>query len=356
MTGALPVVTDRQLNRTTLLRQSLLERTTVDPVSAVARLAGLQAQYPNSPYVALWSRVEGFAIGDLERALDERTVVKATVMRGTLHLVAATDYPAYSVASSVARIANWRPSADRVGISTADLSRRLLAYASEPRTIAEMEADLEALVPDSSLAGKVPSGVRHVAFRMADAHGWLVHVPPSGRWESFAKPRYIDASVWLPDAERPSPEDALRIAVERYLPAYGPASVADIGKWVGQPRLPQVRAALEALGDRVRRFRGPDGRELVDLDGTPLATGEEPAPVRFLARWDSVLDRLRAARPDPARCHRRGCHPLGARRLPAVVHGRRIRRRDLGRRGRRGRDGRHAHAVCPDRERRHGTR
>ena len=261
----------------------------MDPVSAVARLAGLQAQYPNSPYVALWSRVEGFAIGDLERALDERTVVKATVMRGTLHLVAAADYPAYSVASSVARIANWRPSADRVGISTADLSRRLLAYASEPRTIAEMEADLEALVPDSSLAGKVPSGVRHVAFRMADAHGWLVHVPPSGRWGSFARPRYIDASVWLPDAERPSPEDALRIAIERYLPAYGPASVADIGKWVGQPRLPQVRAALEALGDRVRRFRGPDGRELVDLDGTPLATGEEPAPVRFLARWDSVL-------------------------------------------------------------------
>ena len=226
---------------------------------------------------------------DLERALDDRTVVKATVMRGTLHLVAAADYPTFSVASSVARIANWRPSADRVGIRTADLHRRLLAYCSEPRTIAEMEADLETVVPDASLVGKVPSGVRHVAFRMADAHGWLVHVPPSGRWESFAKPRYIDASVWLPDAERPSPEDALRIAVERYLPAYGPASVADIGKWVGQPRLPQVRAALEALGDRVRRLRGPDGRELVDLDGAPLATGEEPAPVRFLARWDSIL-------------------------------------------------------------------
>jgi len=289
MTGSPTDLTARQLNRTTLLRQSLLERSTGGAVASVTRLAGLQAQYPNSPYIALWSRVDGFSIPDLERALDDRSVVKATVMRGTLHLVAAADYPAFSVASSVARIANWRPSAERVGVRTADLHRRLLAFCSEPRTVAEMEADLEAVVSDSSLVGKVPTGVRHVAFRMADAHGWLVHVPPSGRWDSFAKPRYIDASVWLPGAERPSPVDALRIAVERYLPAYGPASVADIGKWVGQPRLPQVRATLEALGDRVRRFRASDGRELVDLDGAPLATAEEPAPVRFLARWDSVL-------------------------------------------------------------------
>lgn len=289
MTARVPGLTARQLNRTTLLRQSLLERSSDGAVPSVTRLAGLQAQYPNSPYIALWSRVDGFAIEDLERAMDDRTVVKATVMRGTLHLVAAADYPAFSVASSVMRIANWRPSADRVGVRTADLHRRLLAYCAEPRTIAEMEADLETVVPDSSLVGKVPTGVRHVAFRMADAHGWLVHVPPSGRWESFAKPRYIDASVWLPGAERPAPEDALRLAVDRYLPAYGPASVADIGKWVGQPRLPQVRAALETLGDRVRRFRGSDGRELVDLVDAPLATGEEPAPVRFLARWDSVL-------------------------------------------------------------------
>lgn len=289
MTDALPDLTARQLNRTTLLRQSLLERSSGDIVTAVGRLAGLQAQYPNSPYIALWSRLDRFDIADLEGALDARTVVKATVMRGTLHIVTAADYPAFSVASSVMRIANWRPSADRVGIRTVDLHRRLLAFCAEPRTIAEMEVDLETVVPDASLVGKVPSGVRHVAFRLADAHGWLVHVPPSGRWESFAKPRYVDASVWLPDAERPSPEDALRVAVERYLPAYGPASVGDIGKWVGQPRLPLVRAALETLGDRVRRFRGPDGRELVDLVDAPLATGDEPAPVRFLARWDSVL-------------------------------------------------------------------
>jgi hypothetical protein len=286
---ALPTVTARQLNRTTLLRQSLLARSTDDPATAIGRLAGLQAQYANSPFIALWSRLERFAVADLERALDDRSVVKAGVIRATLHLVDPADYPAYSVASATARIASWRPTADRVGIPTIDLHRRLLAFANEPRTVAEMEANLEEILPDSALAGRAPGGVNHVAFRMADAHGWLVHVPPSGHWGSFAKPRYVDASIWLPRATRPDPDEALRTAIERYLRTYGPASDADFGKWIGQPRLPRVRAAIAALGERIARYRGPDGRELVDLAGSRLATGDEPAPGRFLARWDEVL-------------------------------------------------------------------
>ena len=282
-------VTARQLNRTTLLRHSLLERSTDDPATAIGLLAGLQAQYANSPYIALWSRLAGFEIADLERALDERTVVRATVMRGTLHLVAARDYPAFSVASSAARIASMRPNATRLGVETAELHRRLLEFAHEPRSIAEMETELERIVPEDDIAAKVPAGTRHVAFRMAEAHGWLVHVPPSGRWNSFAKARYVNAGDWLAGATLPEPDEALRLAVDRYLRAYGPASVADIGKWLWQPRLPRVRAALDGLGDRVRTLRGHDGRDLHDLAEGPLATGDEAAPPRFLARWDSVV-------------------------------------------------------------------
>ncbi len=287
--GRHPELSLRQLNRTTLLRQSLLERAAEDPASAIHRLAGLQAQYANSPYIALWSRLRDFAIADLEAALDDRMVVKASAIRNTLHLVAAADYPAFSVASGAARIANWRPSAARAGVDTAELHRHLLEFAHVPHTIVEMEADLEVLASDATLAPFVPSGVRHVAFQMASTHGWLVHVPPSGKWDSFGKPRYVDASVWLPGASRPDPDEALRTAAQRYLGAYGPASVADIGRWIGQPRLPRVREAVAALGERIRHFRGPDDRELVDVVDAPIATGDEPAPGRFLARWDSVI-------------------------------------------------------------------
>jgi hypothetical protein len=281
-------LTLRQLNRTTLVRQSLLERAAEEPAAAVFRLAGLQAQYPNSPYIALWSRLRDFRIDALEGALRDRSVVKASTVRNTLHLVAAEDFPFFSVASTSARIANWAASARRAGVDTTELHRRLLRFAHEPRTIAEMEADLEHLASDASLAPYVPSGVRHVAFQMASAHGWLVHAPPSGFWDSFAKPRYIDAGVWLPDAKRPDLDTALRESAVRYLGAYGPATLADIGRWIGQ-RVGPIRRAVATLGDRIRRFRGPDGGEWLDLVDAPIADGDEPAPPRFLARWDSVI-------------------------------------------------------------------
>ena len=66
--------------------------------AAVHRLGALQAQRPRAPYVALAARLEGFERENLSRALHDRTVVRATLMRETLHLVAAEDYPHDAVA------------------------------------------------------------------------------------------------------------------------------------------------------------------------------------------------------------------------------------------------------------------
>jgi hypothetical protein len=177
----------RELNRTTLERQWLLDRRPATPAEAVGELAGLQAQHANSPYIALWSRVRDFAITDLEAALDDRSVVKATVMRATLHLVAATDYPALDVASAEARVANWRSTARRGGLDIGALNEGLLAYCHQPRTVVGMEAHLDRIAPAPVAGDHVPAGVRNVPFRMASAAGGLVHVPPSGRWRSHRR-------------------------------------------------------------------------------------------------------------------------------------------------------------------------
>jgi hypothetical protein len=88
-------VTLRELNRATLARQMLLARETVTSVKAIERLAGLQAQVPRPPFVGLWSRVDGFTREDLIRALRKKQVVRATAMRGTIHLMTAADYVAF---------------------------------------------------------------------------------------------------------------------------------------------------------------------------------------------------------------------------------------------------------------------
>ncbi len=58
------VLSDRDLNRATLARQMLLERSSLAPTAAIEHLVGLQAQNPLDPYLALWSRLDGF---DLKR-------------------------------------------------------------------------------------------------------------------------------------------------------------------------------------------------------------------------------------------------------------------------------------------------
>jgi len=85
-------LTLRQLNRATLARQMLLERSEAGVVDAVERLGGLQAQEPKPPFVGLWTRLRDFRREQLHDALQRRAVVRGTAMRATLHLASAEDY------------------------------------------------------------------------------------------------------------------------------------------------------------------------------------------------------------------------------------------------------------------------
>jgi len=89
----------RQMNRWTLARQMLLARADIDAVTAIERLAGMQAQHSPSPYIGLWSRLTDFRREELETALVEDRVYKASLMRVTLHLVSARELHFYSVAA-----------------------------------------------------------------------------------------------------------------------------------------------------------------------------------------------------------------------------------------------------------------
>src|SRR4051794_19180231 len=80
------------LNRTLLARQLLLDRRPLPLVRALEAVAGIQAQDPVAPLFGLHTRLAGFAAEHLTGALHRRTVVRGTLMRGTVHLVSARDY------------------------------------------------------------------------------------------------------------------------------------------------------------------------------------------------------------------------------------------------------------------------
>src|ERR1700716_3575307 len=140
----------RQLNRWTLARQMLLERIDLDAVSAIERLAGMQAQYSPSPYIGLWSRITDFKRDELETALAAQLVYKATLMRGTLHLVSARQFDLYRLASRFPRHV-WTTGAAQLaerGIDVDALRKETLAALdSKPLKKPELERAFRHRIP-----------------------------------------------------------------------------------------------------------------------------------------------------------------------------------------------------------------
>jgi hypothetical protein len=261
------VLTLRQLNRALLERQLLLERKRLSLQRAVERLCALQAQYSPSPYIALWSRLSGFRKEQLTNALKERSVVKSTLFRITLHITSARDYPYFAAA--------WLPAGremtPRVTVETmAQLSRQVEAAAQKPISHAELEA-----IGAEQMRGRWRT--RTLAP--------LLHLPPSGTWGFHGGPRLLAMQRWL-DVDLPSREEGAKRVVRSYLASFGPAAQQDLLRFAGV-RIGDLRAGMDAL--ELRTFRDERGRELLDLPRAPLPDGDVPAPVRFLPKWDSAL-------------------------------------------------------------------
>lgn len=269
------ILTQRELNRATLARQLLLRRVRLPVVRAVERVAGLQAQLGSTPYVGLWTRLEGFRRETLERALKRRAVARGVLMRGTVHLVSTPDYGLFGSALDV-RSPSW------VTPEVEDFARRyalpLREFTSRARTRAEI---FEWLEREHGIAWDGTNGVWY-AMRMEARIG---HSPESSFWGVPAQ----GISFVAVECDRADGDAARTELVRRYLAAFGPATRAEISGWSGL----KVGDFADNL-DGLRRLRDDRGRELLDLPGAPLPSADTPAPVRFLPKFDNVLlDRAR---------------------------------------------------------------
>lgn len=259
-------MTDRELNRALLARQMLLERERITVPRGVERLCAIQGQWSLSPYIALWSRLVDFERDALTKAFEKKQVVKATLMRITLHVVSTRDF----LALAQIWVEQRREEFLRNGTDPDALEKTLRGALKKPRTHSELYAEL----PDV-YTWRVRSLVP------------IVHLPPSGTWRYHGPTQLSPCEVWLGKPCGDATTGA-KLLVERYLSAFGPASQSDLLRFAGL-RVKDVKPGLDALEERIVRFKGEDGRVLLDLDGAPLPDGDTPAPARFLPKWDSTI-------------------------------------------------------------------
>jgi Winged helix DNA-binding domain len=264
------VLTVRELNRATLARQLLLERKRFSPTAVIERLVGMQAQWPPAPYGGIWTRTTGFRREALERQLESGAVVKATVMRQTLHLVTRRDYALLRAALSETNHLNEMPAARRLAPAVRELAAAGSLTTAEALAYLEREHGLRGVE-----ARRAWRGARVRAHLLPHHETALWHARPEARFVAIDEP------------EVHVPVEARAEILHRYLAAFGPASRRDIAAWA-MMHMTEIDAALERL-EPLRRFRDERGRELLDIPRAPLPDPETPAPVRFLPKWDNVL-------------------------------------------------------------------
>jgi hypothetical protein len=273
-------LTLRQLNRATLERQLLLRRATLPVAMAIEHLVGLQGQAPDAPYVGLWGRLEAFSPEPLSEMVRDLDVVRMPLQRATVHLVTAHDAERLRpmLQGMIERRFGSSVFAKQLGgakpgdvaaagwslLSAGPMTRPELAKALGPRW---PSASPEAL--SQAVAYLVP----------------VAQAPPRGMWRSGGAARWM----LLPSVPYQRKEPTVRELGQlllRYLAAFGPATIADARIWSG---LGGFHEAAQALGDAVRRFRGEEGQELLDLADAPRQDADEEAPPRFLPEYDNVM-------------------------------------------------------------------
>jgi hypothetical protein len=269
-----PTLTRRELNRAILARQLLLERHRVDAYDAIERLAGLQAQDVPPPYIALWSRLDGFHRDQLSELCLDGRVVRASLMRHTVHLVSARDYARLYTAILPGLVRGWRGGygkrLDGLEVdAVVDEAREFVK--KQPRRYNEIR---------EHLAAKWPSHDRDALAFTARTHLPMMRVTDG---DGFA---YGGNSPFALAAPAPDRTDNVKELVRWYLRALGPASPADMTVWSNRTGLKPV---FEAMRDELVTFRDESGRELFDLPDAPRPPADTPAPPRLLPLYDNLL-------------------------------------------------------------------
>lgn len=263
-------------------------------VAALCRDAcGMQAQVLSAAYLALWTRNHALTRAAIDASLQrERTLVRTSLMRGTLHLLAAEDYPLYMRALRSNRLRQMRAVMGRYGVKAAegDVARdaAVEALAAGPLLRRELQQRVLAGRSFSRKSLKWFTMSWWGVVRQAIVEGAVCYGP-----EREGETALIRTEEWLGRQKEWIEREAQQELLRRYLRAYGPATPRDFAYWSGLS-MGEVRPVWESLREEMAELavEGAAGKGCAMLAGdvkhVRKARLREPA-VRLLPNFDVYL-------------------------------------------------------------------
>lgn len=272
------MLSKRALNRALLARQFLLYRSDSSVLDSLTHLVGLQAQTPNAPYIALWSRLNNFDPKLLTALIQGRRVVRIALMRGTIHSVTDGDClelrPHFAPVLERGMRGAFGKHLNGLNLKQLETAARKLLK-KQPLTFDELGKLLLKKWPDRN-ADALANAARAVVP--------LVQIPPRGIWGEGGLAVHVPAEIWLGKPLCPAPSQERM--VYRYLAAFGPATIRDVQAWSG---LTGLRPILESMREKLITFIDEERNELFDIPDAPRPADDTPVPPRFLPVFDNVL-------------------------------------------------------------------
>jgi hypothetical protein len=271
-----------------LLRHHLLDTSGKDLVTICRDVCGVQAQIMSAAQLQLWARNHAITPAQVNDALwKTRTLVKTSLMRQTLHLVPADEFPLYIAAHRSARAKAVLSIMARCKITRDEADALSALILEELKDGPAPRAAITAAVrPKVSKRLRVWMDKVWSIVRLPVIEGQVCYGPGEGNQATFIRTEH-----WLPAQSRidEAKIDAVQAQKElfrKYLRAYGPATVKDFAHW-SLISMAEVRALRPLLDSEIVEH---NGLLLLRQDMKTLqATSPELNSVHLLPYFDVYL-------------------------------------------------------------------
>jgi len=277
-----------QVNSWRLSRHHLGRRARKGDIEkVVSDLCGVQAQVLSYAALAVWARVEDITMRDVQDALwKHRSLVKTWCMRGTLHLIPASELPVYVAARKTTMVVKPDWLTPEIDVEERKRIVHAIREALDGRVLTRQqlaEAVVERLGMSASVRKRMLSGWGNLLHPAAE-RGYLCFGPSEGSKVTFVRP-----DQWIGRWDEPKGREAWTTLLGRFFSTYGPANHSDIGHlWGLRPDRAKKMTDYLAEGLEKVEFNGQK-RWVRRRDVEGILNAENVHSVKLLPSWDCYV-------------------------------------------------------------------